>query len=86
MLDVQGTSSKIDTNTESKEITITVSNVQKIYVDGNTKYYFQDENGNAYKIDFSTKYEDQLAFLKNGDTLTIQYIESEGIMRISALK
>lgn len=86
MLEIQGTSGKVDTSKDIKEVTITVSNVQKIFVEGNTKFYFQDEKGNKYKIDFSTKYEDQLAFLKNGDTLTITYVESEGIMSIRGFK
>lgn len=86
MLEVQGTSSEGEVVADTTELTITVNNLQKVFVEGNTKYYFQDENGNSYKIDFSTKYEDQLAFLKNGDTLTILYVESEGIMTVSGLK
>ena len=86
MLEVQGTSSKGNAISDTTELTITVKNLQKIFVEGNTKYYFEDENGNRYKIDFSTKYEDKLAFLKEGDTLTILYVESEGIMTINALK
>lgn len=83
MLDLQG-NGKVSKD-ELTTTTITVSNLQRISVDGNTKYYFEDENGKKYKIDFSTKYEDQLAFLKDGDQLTIQYVESEGIMSINKI-
>lgn len=84
MLELQG-GGKVDKE-DLTTATITVSNLEKIYIDGNTRYYFTDEKGNRYKMDFSTKYEDTLAFLKNGDTLTIQYVESEGIMSVNKLK
>ena len=38
------------------------------------------------KVDFSTKYEDILAFLKVGDSITIQYMDSEGMKTITDLK
>lgn len=84
MLDLQGNGKVSDDSLLTK--TITVSNLQRIQVEGTTKYYFTDENGNRYKMDFSTKYEDKLAFLKDGDQLVIQYIDSEGIMTINKLK
>lgn len=67
------------------EKTIVVSNLQRIYLDGNTKYYFEDEEGNRYKIDFSTKYEEELAFLQDGDTLHISYMQSEGIQSVNKI-
>ena len=84
MLDLQGNGKVNEDVLETK--TIIVSNLQRIQVDGETKYYFTDENGNRYKMDFSTKYEDKLAFLKEGDTLIIQFVESEGIMNVNKLK
>ncbi len=84
MLDLQG-NGKVSDDTLLTQ-TITVSNLQRIQVEGTTKYYFTDEKGNRYKMDFSTKYEDKLAFLKDGDQLTIQYVDSEGIMTINKLK
>lgn len=84
MLDLQG-NGKVSKD-ELITSTITIRNLQRIAIEGTTKYYFEDENGKQYKMDFSTKYEDQLAFLKEGDQLTIQYVESEGIMNINKLK
>ncbi|MDD7281394.1 MAG: hypothetical protein PUH10_05310 [Erysipelotrichaceae bacterium] len=68
-----------------QEKTIKVNNLNKVFVDGNTIYYFEDENGKKYRMDFTTKYEEQLAFLKNGDNLTIEYLESDGIQIVSAI-
>ncbi|MGM9912858.1 hypothetical protein [Floccifex sp.] len=68
-----------------QEKTIKVNNLNKVFVDGNTIYYFEDENGKKYRMDFTTKYEEQLAFLKNGDSLTIEYLESDGIQIVSAI-
>lgn len=87
MLEVHGSSSGKNTSKEDmKELTITITNLEKVYIDGNTKYYFQDENGTKYKMDFSTKYEEELAFLKNGEQLSIVFTPSEGIITINKLK
>ncbi|NBK97944.1 MAG: hypothetical protein EOM50_07985 [Erysipelotrichia bacterium] len=84
MLDLHG-NGKVSKD-ELTSATITITSLEKIAFEGNTKYYFTDENGNRYKMDFTTKYEEQLAFLKVGDQLQIQYVESEGIMSINKLK
>ena len=44
------------------------------------------DDGNAYKIAFSTKYENQLAFLKAGDTLKIRYIDADGVKTIKSIE
>lgn len=69
-----------------KTADITVAGVEKINMDGNTIYYIQSEKGDIYKISFTTKYENQLVFLKNGDKLKISYIDAEGIKTIKELK
>ena len=46
----------------------------------------QSEKGDIYKISFTTKYENQLVFLKTGDKLKISYIDAEGIKTIKELK
>ncbi len=66
--------------------TITISSIEKIYVDGNTNYYFIDEDGNKYKMVFATKYEDILAFIQAGDEVTITYEESDGIITITTIE
>ena len=69
-----------------KTVDITVAGVEKVNVDGNTMYYIQSEKGDIYKIGFTTKYENQLVFLKNGTKLKISYIDAEGIKTIKELK
>ena len=69
---------------EKKEITI--SNLNKVFVEGNTIYYFEDQDGKKYRMDFTTKYEEQLAFLKNGDTVSIEYLESEGVQLVHSFE
>ena len=69
-----------------KTADLTVAGVEKVNVDGNTMYYIQSEKGDIYKIGFTTKYENQLVFLKNGAKLKISYIDAEGIKTIKELK
>ena len=59
---------------------------KKSNMDGNTIYYIQSEKGDIYKISFTTKYGNQLVFLKSGDKLSISYIDAEGIKTIKELK
>lgn len=66
--------------------TITVSNLKQVYIDGNTRYFFTDESGKKYKIDFQTKYENTLGFLKDGDQITIEFVDNEDIINIRKIK
>lgn len=76
-----------DVSEESlSEKKITVKNVQLVNMEGNTIYYIQSEDNEVFKITFNTKYEDQLVFLKNGDTLNISYMDTEGIKQIKEIK
>ena len=60
--------------------------MNKVFVEGNTIYYFEDQDGKKYRMDFTTKYEEQLAFLKNGDTVSIEYLESEGVQLVHSFE
>lgn len=84
MIALQGVSSSDEVVYEKKEIT--VSNLNKVFVEGNTIYYFEDQDGKKYRMDFTTKYEEQLAFLKNGDTVSIDYLESEGVQLVHSFE
>lgn len=84
-LNVLGTSDEISEES-LKSATIKVSDVQRLNVEGNTLYYILADDGNAYKIAFSTKYENQLAFLKAGDTLKIRYIDADGVKTIKSIE
>lgn len=84
MIALQGVSSSDEVVYEKK--TITVSNLNKVAVEGNTIYYFEDEDGKKYRMDFTTKFEEQLAFLKNGDSISIEYLESDGIQLVNSVE
>ncbi len=84
MIDAQGGETPKEEETLKKQITI--ASIEKVFVEGNTKYYFADVEGNKYKMDFATKYEEVLPFIKVGDTITINYNESEGIIFISSIE
>lgn len=86
-LNLLGSGSEDSISKESlKTEDITVAGVEKINMAGNTIYYIQSEKGDIYKISFTTKYENQLVFLKTGDKLKISYIDAEGIKTIKELK
>lgn len=70
---------------ELKKETITVSSIQQLMIDGNTKYFITDTNGNKYKITVSSKNEDILAFLKVNDIIEVQYIDGN-VRRIKKIK
>ncbi len=65
-----------------KESEIVVKSVEKVFIEGNTIYYIQAQDGNIFKVNFTTKFEDKLIFLKENEKLTISYIDSEGIKYI----
>ena len=69
--------------TEKKQIT--VMDLRQIINEGNTIYYFKDEQGNRYRMNFSVRYEDILAFLNEGDQVTVEYIESDDISLVQAI-
>ena len=69
--------------TEKKQITI--MDLRQVINEGNTIYYFKDEQGNRYRMNFSVRYEDILAFLNEGDQVTVEYIESDDISLVQAI-
>jgi len=52
-----------------------------VTIDGNTYYYFKDEENHKYKVSIKVK-KDFLPFLNNGDRVTIQFNESKDIINI----
>ena len=84
MIAIQGGSDDISSAvTESKDIT--VNDLRLITSEGNTIYYFKDEEDMKYRMNFSVKYEDALAFLSDGDAVTVEYIESDDIQLVQAI-
>ena len=58
------------------EKTITVNNLTTANIDGNTYYYFTDNDGQKYKVSIKVD-KNNLPFIKNGDAFKIKYT-SEG--------
>lgn len=86
-LNLLGSGSEDTISEESlKTMELHVAGVEKVDVEGTTIYYIQADTGDIFKINFSTKYENQLVFLKKGDTLHISYIDAEGIKTIKDFK
>ena len=84
MIAIQGGSDDLSSAvTESKDIT--VNDLRLITSEGNTIYYFKDEEDMKYRMNFSVKYEDALAFLSDGDAVTVEYIESDDIQLVMAI-
>lgn len=84
MIAIQGGSDDLSSAvTESKDIT--VNDLRLITSEGNTIYYFKDEEDMKYRMNFSVKYEDALAFLSDGDAVTVEYIESDDIQLVQAI-
>ena len=85
-LNLLGTSSDNISAESMKTATIVVKSIEKLNVEGNTQYYIQAENNEIFKITFTTKYENQLVFLKPKDKLNITYVDTEGIKTIKEIK
>lgn len=66
------------------EATITIDAIKKNELEGTTLYYLQ-AGEDIYKISFTLKYENDLVFLKKGDTLKIRYLDGEGIKTIKEI-
>ena len=69
-----------------KEKTIQIQSVKIINVEGHSRCFITDTEGNKYKITVQTKNEDILAFLKDGDSLSIEYEEDPDVNRIKEIK
>lgn len=80
-----GTEVENDAAQETLEKDITISNVQILVVDDKTKCYIVDTDGIKYKATITTKNEDIFAFVKNGDSLHIEYVEGD-VNRIVSVK
>lgn len=87
MVNLLGTGSADEVSKDSlKNTEITVKNIEKIDIEGTTIYYIKSDKDDIYKINFTTKYENQLVFLKAGDKLKFTYIDAEGIKTIKDIK
>ena len=68
-----------ESDAETKKKDITIANVQILNVDGKSKLFIVDTEGNKYKAVITSENENTLAFLKTGETIHIRYIEMKDV-------
>lgn len=71
-------------SSEAKERDIRINSLKEAIIDGNTYYYFKDENNQKYKVSISTN-KDILPFLNNGDFVHITYNKESDVILISKI-
>ena len=64
---------------------ITINNIKEVIIDGNTYYYFNDENNQKYKVSIKVN-KNKLPFINNGDTITINYSKEGEVISITDVK
>ena len=76
-----------ETTTGGKDIekTITINNIKNVIIDGNTYYYFTDQNNQKYKVSIKEN-KNLLPFLNNGDEVTINYNKESDVIIITEIK
>ena len=70
---------------ESKEASGVITGLSSAVVDGNTRYYFQLDGGDAL-YSASIQVSPMLAFAKAGDTVQVTYVEAGGVCEVKSLQ
>ncbi len=70
-------------NATKKEIN--VYNIKEVTIDGNTYYYFVDEEGIKYRVSIKEN-KNLLPFLNNGDRVTIEYSRESDVINITKIE
>lgn len=73
-----------DTAKAKYEKQIIVSEIKDVIMDGDTYYYFKDQEGQKYKVSIKVG-KDTLPFLKEGDTLTIAYRKEQEVISVTEI-
>ena len=72
-----------DIKTEDNQTrTIIVNDITIATIDGNTYYYFKDENGIKYKVSIKIN-KNKLPFIQNGDQITIKFAKETDVISIT---
>ena len=64
---------------------VVINNISTAIIDGNTYYYFNDNNGQKYKVSIKTG-KNKLPFVKNGDTLNIKFDKEVEVITITEIE
>lgn len=70
---------------ESKSKEVVINNLTTANIDGNTYYYFKDNEGKKYKVSIKID-KNRLPFLNNGDTINIKYDKDTDVITITAIE
>lgn len=74
-----------DNENSLKTEEITISNITTAIINGNTYYYIEDTNNRKFYTSIETS-KFKLPFIKNGENLTISFIENGDVYKISKIK
>lgn len=72
-------------NKDYKDKKIEVKSITNVNIDGNTWYYITDQDDKKYKVTIKTD-KNKLPFVKEGDTLEIQYHTEKDVTQIETIK
>ena len=64
---------------------VVINNISTAIIDGNTYYYFNDNNGQKYKVSIKTG-KNKLPFVKNGDILNIKFDKEVEVITITEIE
>ena len=73
-----------DNQVSKNEKEITIKDLTTSIIEGNTYYYFKDQQDNKYRVSIKED-KDHLPFLKNGDTITIRYNKESDVISITEI-
>ena len=72
-----------NTNTDNMQ-EIVVKDINTVIIDGNSYYYIIDSEDNKYRVSIKVN-EEVIPFIKNGDTIKVNYTQSSSIKEIHSL-
>ena len=74
-----------ESGTSKNTKTINVYGIKEVIIDGNTVYYFTDQNNQKYKVSIKVN-KNRLPFLKEGEQVEIEYNKEQEVINITELK
>lgn len=73
-----------ESGTSKNTKTINVYGIKEVIIDGNTVYYFTDQNNQKYKVSIKVN-KNRLPFLKEGEQVEIEYNKEQEVINITEL-
>ena len=70
-----------DSSGTKLEKNVIINNLTTVSIDGNTYYYFNDNENQKYKVSIKVD-KNNLPFLKNGDAIKIKYTKESTVISI----